>query len=186
MKNHKWTEEDREVVRRDYQHTMASAGEIATRLGVTFSAVRGQIASMGIAKRSDHQHWTPKEKERLRELIGEYCVRRIARILHRSINSVVVMAKRLGCSRRARDGWFTKMEVCEILGMGHRWVQRRIDSGALKATYHHESRPSQQGSVSWHIEEKDLKEFIRKYPQELNGRNIDLVMIVDILVGLLV
>jgi len=106
-------------------------------------------------------------------------------MMHRSINSVVVMSKRLGCSRRVRDGWFTKREVCEILGVDHKWVQRRIDSGVIKATYHFpDRRPAKIGYSCWHIEENDLRQFIRKYPQELTSRNVDLIMIVDILAGL--
>ncbi len=188
-KKHTWTEEEREIVRRDYSYTGESCREIAKHLSktgdiVTPLGVRGQVSAMGIAKRSDYaRSWTPKEDERLIELMGTFCPRRVARIMHRSINSVVVRSKRLGCSRRVRNGWYCKREVCEIFGMGHKWVQRRIDSGVLKATYHYEHRPSQLGGSSWHIEEKDLRDFIRRYPQELNGRNVDLIAIVDIIAG---
>jgi hypothetical protein len=117
-------------------------------------------------------------------LMHQYCPRRVARIMHRSINSVVVMSKRLNIRRRYRTGWFTKNEVCEILGHDHRWVQRRIDSGALVATYHHEARPQKNGMRSWHISEQDLTQFIRKYPEELVGCNMDIMMIVELLAGI--
>jgi len=32
-----------------------------------------------------------------------------------------------------------------------------------------------------HIEEKALRDFLRRYPEELNARNVDLIMVVDIL-----
>ena len=153
-------------------------------MGVSEYAVAGQISNMGIARRDDHRPWTPEEKERLAELIHQYCPRRIVKLMHRSLNSVVVMSKRLHASRRIRDGWFTKREVCEILGHDHKWVQRRIDSGALKATYHYECRPQQRGMSAWHIEEKDLVAFIRRYPEELNGCNIDIIMLVELLAGI--
>jgi len=181
--NHKWTDEEREIIRSDYKHTHKSRQELASRLGVTQYAVAGQIAYMGVARRDDRHLWTPEEKERLADLLQRYCPRRVARLMHRSINSVVVMSKRLGVSRRIRNGWFTKAEVCKILGMDHKWVQRRIDSGALVASYHYEHRPTQKGGSAWHIEEKTIRDFLRRYPEELNARNVDMIMVVDILAG---
>jgi len=187
---HNWTDEEREIVRRDYSHTRASAIHLAVKIShlsgarVTEFAVKGQISKMGIAKRSDRHPWSQREKDKLARLMPRYSPLRIARKMHRSVNSVVVMSKRLGISRRHRDGWFTKREVCEILGMDHKWVQRRIDSGAIKATPHYETIPQQLGGSAWHIEEKDLRDFIRRYPEELTARNVDLIMIVDMLAGI--
>ena len=50
------------------------------------------------------------------------------------MNAVVVQAKRLNASRGNRTGWYTMGEVCEILGMDHNWVRRRIENGSLQAT----------------------------------------------------
>lgn len=183
-KNHIWTESEKDTIRSDYKHTRESVIELADRLGVTENAVKGQIAIMGIAKSDDRRPWSPEEKERLAKLMHQYCPRRVARMMHRSINSVVVMSKRLNISRHYRTGWFTKREVCEILGHDHRWVQRRIDSGALKATYHYERRPEKTGMSAWHIAEADLEMFIRKYPEELVGCNLDIMMIVELLAGI--
>ena len=182
--NHRWTEEERDIVRREYRQTKRSRWELAVKLGVTEYAVAGQIASMGLAKRTDRRPWTPAEDEQLRELIPRKSVRQIAKILQRSVNAVTVRAKRLQASLRVRDGWYTQREVCEILGVDHRWVQRRIESRRLKATWHHGHRPPRDCGGYWHIEVKDLKRFIRRYSHELNGRNVDLIQVVDILAGL--
>ena len=184
MSNHKWTDDERDIIRRDYTHTYRSAQELADRLGVTEFAMRGQIASMGIAKSNDRHPWSPEEKDKLATLIPQCGIQKIAKKMHRSINSVVVMATRIGASRRCRDGWFTKKEVCEILGHDHKWVQARIDSGALKAESHYGDRPTKLGLSAWHIREHDLVRFIRKYPQELVGCNIDIIMIVELLAGI--
>jgi hypothetical protein len=181
--NHKWTDEERTIIRRSYRHTHASAQNIAKMLGVTEFAIIGQVTRMGIAKRDDRRPWTNDEKEKLAELISRYCPQVVAQKMHRSINSVVVMSKRLNISRRHREGWFTKKEVMEILGVDHKWVQRRIDSGALRASWHYGIRPGQLGGSAWHIAEEDLKDFIRRYPEELNGHNCDMMMIVEILAG---
>jgi len=183
-RHHKWTDEEKDIVRRDYKGTHASVREIARRLGVTEHQVRAEAYRMGLATRTDRRPWDPRQDERLRKLIPRYSANYIANIMHRSVNSVVVRSKRLGIHRRNHDGWFTKAEVCEILGMDHHWVQRRIDSGALKATYHNGRRPSREGMAMWHIEERDLRAFIRHFPQDLSGRNVDLIAIVEILAGI--
>lgn len=182
---HCWTDEERDIIRRDYRQTHASRNEIARRLGVTENAVTGQIAKMGIAKRSDRHPWTPEEDEKLADFIHRYCPSTVAHKMGRGINSVVVRSKRLGHHRRVRDGWFIKLEVCEILGKDHKWLQKRIDSGQLKATWHTEVKPQQKGGACWHIDEGDLIAFIRRYPQDLTGRNVDLITIVDLLAGII-
>ena len=188
-KNHKWTDEERAIIRRDYKHTRKSRRQIADYLTqltndrITECGVAGQIAIMGIAKSTDRHPWSPEEEEKLRELMPTFNPRVVARKMHRSINSVVVKSKRLSVSRRSRNGWFTKKEIMEILGHDHKWVQRRIDSGALEATYHYDHRPTQKGGSAWHITEKALENFIKTYPEELVGCNIDIITIVDILSG---
>jgi len=187
--NHKWTDEERAIIRRDYKHTTESCQRIADYLSrhtgerITENAVKGQVQVMGIAKSDDRHPWSPEEDARLRELIPSLCPRAVALKMHRSRNSVVVRSKRLNISRRCRNGWFTKREVMAILGHDHKWVQRRIDSRALPATYHYGTRPSQLGGTAWHITEKDLKNFIKTYPEELVGCNIDIIMVVDIIAG---
>ena len=180
---HKWTDEERDIVRRDYDGTNVSARNIASRLGVTLCAVKGQVQSMGIA-RDKSRRWTPDDEERLAELITQYTPRTIAHRLHRSINSVVVKSKRLGCSRRAKDGWFTKKDVCELLGVDHKWLQRCIDSGKLKAEWNNpERKPCQKGMAYWRIKQLDLIKFIKRNAGDFQSRNVDLVMIVWLLSG---
>ena len=40
---HRWTEEEKEIARRDYRGTNESAREIALRLGLSFHSVKGQL-----------------------------------------------------------------------------------------------------------------------------------------------
>lgn len=179
---HKWIEEERDIVRRDYSGTNVSAREIASRIGVTFCAVKGQIQKMGIAQQKSSP-WTPEELEKLSELIHKYSVPTIAKKLNRSTNAVKIKATRLKLGLRTRDGWYTKKEVCEILGVDHKWVQSRIDSGVLRASYHNGRKPQKKGMAYWHIEEADLREYIINYNGELLGRNVDLQQIVWIIQG---
>ena len=184
--HHKWTEEDRDIVRREYTGTHRSRHQIAVRIGVTDCAVTGQITKMGLAKITDRRPWTREEEQRLTELIGRERLPKIAKIMKRTINAVAVRAKKIHAMRRDRNGWYTKKEVCEILGMEHKWVQKRIDNGSLRATRNNEEQEHRQNSgACWRIDQRDLKEFIRRHPQELNGRNVNLCQVVEILAGLL-
>ena len=61
--NHRWTQEEREVVRREYRQTHKSRRELAAKLGVTEYAVAGQVSRMGLGKRTDRRPWTPEEDE---------------------------------------------------------------------------------------------------------------------------
>ena len=177
---HKWTEEEKEIVRRDYRGNRESCEHIAGRIGVTTQAVKSQVQLLGLAQ-VRHCRWTEKEDEQLRELAEELPPQKIARRMKRSKNAVVLRMKRLRISQRDHSGWYTKREVTEIFGVDHKWVQVRIDNGSLEASYHHGHRPQQNGSCCWHICEKAVRDFLVNHAWELNGRNVDLLSIVDIL-----
>jgi len=183
-KTRAWNDEEKDYVRVHYKGTHASRDEIARALGRTPYGVAGMIMKLGVAKKTGRLNWRPGEFDLLRELVSKYPLREVARRMHRSQFSVRVKATRLGLSLRSREGWFTKREVCEILGVDHKRVQSYIDSGALPATYHTGNKPSQGGNASWHIAAGALSLFIRRFCSEFNGRNVDLVQIVDLLVGL--
>jgi len=182
--NHRWTDEERLLVKRDYRGGRASAQALADRLGVSFYAVKAQIQMMGISFQDRH-YWTEEQDGQLEEYMTRHCPGKVAKLMHRSINSVVLRAKRLGISRRDRDGWYTKLDVCELLGVDHKWLQLRIDCGALKAKPHNPERPPKKdGGSFWEIKEEDLIDYIRTYPQELMGRNVDIIGLVDLLCSL--
>lgn len=181
--NHRWTEEEKAIIRRDYSQAHESRADLARRLGVSEYAVQGQLAYMGLAKRTDRRPWSYEEDERLRDLVTRHRPAAVAQQMGRSINSVVVRAKRLGCSRRARDGWFTKGELQSLFGVDHKWVQRRIDDGRLEGEAHN-VMPQQDGGGYWRISERSVVRYVRAYPEELTSRNVDFITIVALLAGI--
>lgn len=174
---HTWTEDEKDIVRRDYRGTNKCAALIATKIGVTPCAVKGQVQKLGLAM-DKSPRWTQQELDRLKKLAQKYSVETISRRLHRSRNAVAVKIKRLKISRRVRDDWYTKKEVAEICGVDHKKVQTWIDSHVLKASYHNGHRPSKYGMAMWHIEYADLRRFLIKYSDELLGRNTDIQQII--------
>jgi len=96
---HKWTDEERSLVRRDYNGTNASARIIASKLSVSVYGVKGQVQRLGLAI-NKKKTWSPREKEKLVEWFPCYSPSTIARRLKRSVNSVVVKSKKMGLHRK--------------------------------------------------------------------------------------
>ena len=178
-KNHQWTEAEQDLVRLHYDGTRDSINKLKNLIGCTIYGVKGQVAFLGLAH-SKQPEWTKKELHYLETHYQKQSVRVMAHALKRSMNAVKVKATRLHYSLRAKDGWFSKMEVCEMLGLDHHQVQRWIDSGDLKASFHTGRRPSQKGMSMWHIDAEDLKVLIINHCRELQGRNVDIFCILDL------
>ena len=185
---HKWTDDERDIVHREYDGTNQKSQQIAGKLSsivgdkITLCAVKGQASMMGIMQ-DKSPDWTEREVETLAEMITVYSPMYVAKKLHRSVNAVVVKSKRLGLSRRARDGWFTKREVCEIMGVDHKKIQTYIDREDLKASYHTGAKPKKNGGACWHIKQADFIKFIKSNCGDFQGRNVDLTMIIWLLSG---
>ncbi len=185
---HRYSDEEIDIIRRDYRHSKESLRELAQRLGTTPASINGKVRLLGLSKRTDYRRrkWTEEEEKKLVKLLERHAPSSVPKFMGRSINSVVVKSKRLGVRRRNRNDWYVMREVCEILGVDHHWLRRRVDSGAIVATWHYDKEPGQRkGSLSWHFTQHAVCEFIRRYPEELNGRNVDMIQVVEILVGVL-
>jgi hypothetical protein len=189
---HYWTEEERAIIRRDYKGTNRSAAEIASRISlltgdtITKCAVKGQTVRLGISFKPQSKLWSPEENERLGKLITIYPISIIAKMMKRSEDAVRVRATRLHYSARVRDGWFTKSEVSEILGVDHKKVQSWVETGKLIADRRIKRGTRSKSGSLWHIFATDLSDFIKAHALELTGRNVDLFIIVELLKGGLV
>ena len=182
---HVWTQQECDLLRLYYRGTTESRRYLAGVLKMSDSAVAGKISRMGLCKRSDRTKWSAEDDEQLKTLLPKYTVSRISKIMHRSVNAVYIRAKRLKISCRDRDDWYTLQEAAEILGMDRRWVRKRVEIGVLKASTHYEHPRSDGYTSAYRIRRGELKNFIRRYPHELNAVNIDVIAVVDLLSGLL-
>lgn len=181
---HHWTEDEDVILRRDYRHSVASLRDLGVHFGVSENAIRQRLNRMGILRQG--VKWSDKDIQYLTENYAKLSPRVIAKRLHKSVNTVVAKAHRLHITNRARDGWFTKNEIAEIFGVDQGWINRRINGRGLRLDiepYDPERMPSKGSYASWRISERALREFIRRYPEELTGLNVDFVMLVDILAG---
>ncbi len=180
---HPWTALDVEILRRE--RVPGKNNEwLAGRLGRSVSSVKSKAGWLGLTKTSGFKHWTAQENERLVELVGRISPKKVAKRMGRSVTAVRSRAGRMGLSWRNRNDWYTEFEVSEILGFGPHWVGKRIHEGTLKASFEHDREPGKSSPYPWRIERDDLRAFLRRYPHELIGRNLDIVQIVEILAGL--
>ena len=184
IRKHTWTVEDEAYLRREYDCDGQSADRIASHIGVTANAVRTRAKKLGIARR--HYFYTDEELDYIRENYNRMTTAKIARKLGRGVSSIRQMAYNMQIQKRDRDGWFTKQEVGEILGVDNSWIDRRIKGGCEleMKRFNSEDAPRHVGYNPWYITEKALRKFIRTYTNELIGRKIDVVMVVDILAGI--
>jgi hypothetical protein len=179
-KNHHWTEDEEGLVRMFYDSSRKNTEMIAGLTGATIYGVKGKAAFLGLMHEKPPV-WTERELKYLRNFCHEKSIRMMSRELHRTPNAVKIKCVRLHLHTRLRDGWYDKMDVCEMLGVDHHKVQAWIDRGDLKARWHDpELKPNAKGMAMWHIEAADLKAFIICHCQELQGRNIDLFSILDL------
>jgi len=182
---HYWSSGEDMILRQNYKHTMESLRQLADKLGVTEDSCRQRLTRLGILRQA--VRWSESELRILENNYDKKSNKVLAKMLHKSQNSIVAKANRLRMKKRNRDGWFTKTEVANILGVDMGWITRRMKNGQCKlemTPFDNERVPSKGHYDSWRISEKALRDFIRTYPEELTGCNVDFVMLVDILAGI--
>lgn len=179
--HHKYTEKDDEIIRIYYDHTHKSMEIIAGILNLSYYSIKGRVDRLGLLP--SRKLWSKDDDEGLIVLAEQYAVSTIAKMINRSQSSIMHRLHILRVSTKNRYGWYTQNDLLKCLGVYSPTVQGWINKGKLKASYHTDVKPSKQSGAMWHIDEKDLIAFMRKYPQELIGRKIDMIWLVDLLVG---
>ena len=142
--------------------------------------IKRQAARLGLTKHMDRRPWTKTELEVLENLVGRVSSATIAKRLHRPESSVVNKLKRLGTSRRVRDGYtMRELEMC--LGEDHHKIARWIENGWLQDRLQGTRRHNGNGNDIHRIREKDILNFIRNHPQEINLGKVDQTWFLDLL-----
>ena len=182
-KVHTWTNDEKGIIRETFDQSYSSVCRLAQRFGVTPNALSELISRMGL-RVVRRRRWSPREEKRLEELLANHSVDEVVKITKRSYTAVLVKAKKLHLAKNNREGWYTEEDVAQIFGMSGKTVTNRIEKGLLTAMPHDSSRPPRKGkSAPWHISKESLIGYIRKYPEDLQGRNVDMICLVDVLAG---
>jgi hypothetical protein len=141
--------------------------------------IKRQAARLGLTMQMDRRPWTAAEMGRLEKLVGRVTTATIAKRLHRPESSVVNKLKRMGTSRRVRDGYtMRELELC--LGEDHHKIVGWIKNGWLRDRLQGTRRQGGNGNDIHRIHEKDIVTFITNHPQEINLGKVDQTWFLDL------
>ena len=129
--------------------------------------------------RMDRKTWTRREMDILEKLVGRVSSATIAKRLHRPESSIVNKLKRMGTSRRVRDGYtMRELELC--LGEDHHKIATWIKNGWLQDRLQGTRRHNGNGEDIHRIQEDDIVDFIRNHPQEISLGKVDQIWFLDL------
>lgn len=141
--------------------------------------IKRQAARLGLTMKMDRRPWTQAELNLVEHLVGRVSAATIAKRLHRPESSVVNKLKRLGTSRRVRDG-YTMRDLEQCLGEDHHKISVWIANGWLRDRLQGTQRDGGNGKDIHRIREKDVLHFIKNHPQEINLGKVDQVWFLDL------
>ncbi len=141
--------------------------------------IKRQAARLGLTLHMDRTPWTAREMNLLEKLVGHISSATIAKRLHRPESSVVNKLKRIGNSRRVRNGYTMRdLELC--FGEDHHKITQWIKNGWLQDRLQGTRRHDGNGNDIHRIREKDILTFIRNHPQEINLGKVDQMWFLDL------
>jgi hypothetical protein len=141
--------------------------------------IKRQATRLGLTMKMDRQPWTPADLKVLEKLVGRVSSATIAKRLHRPESSVVNKLKRLGNSRRVREG-YTMRDLEQCLGEDHHKISVWIANGWLRDRLQGTRRHDGNGRDIHRIREKDILRFLKNHPQEINLGKVDQVWFLDL------
>jgi len=141
--------------------------------------IKKRAARLGLTMHQDRRPWTAAEVEIIERLVGKVSAGTIAKRLKRTEASVVLKIKRLGLSRRVRDG-YTMRDLEECLGEDHHKIQRWIENGWLRDHRQGTRRHDGNGRDIHRFREKEILEFLRRHPEEINLGKVAAIWFLDL------
>jgi len=183
-----WTPQEIEVLTQYFSSQRGTMSKLVLLLPRRSpQAIRNKANKMGLSTRPQpRKPWMKNEDEWLMENVERLSFRELCAHLHRGENSIKNRMRELRLTKSYRDGWFTMHDVAEVLGSSRKRVLKLIEDGKLKARRRATGADYQIDSetrCAVEITTRDLRDFIKAYPGELQGRPVDMVSVVQVLVG---
>ena len=173
------------VYRRDTGNGQVAA--LALRLGYPrWKITRYAIHAGLIAKQKKEPNWSEREIHIL-ELNAHRCPEIIQRKLKvagfiRSVTGIVLKRKRERFLANL-DG-MTSRQVALGMGVDEHFVTRAIHAGRLKAKRRGTLRTEKQGGDIWYIKEKDIRDYILNWLNEIDIRKVNKYWFCDLLANI--
>ncbi len=141
--------------------------------------IKRQAARLGLTMHMDRTPWTDAETDLLERLVGRLSTATIAKRLHRPESSVVNKLKRMGTSRRVREGYTMRdLEMC--FGEDHHKIAGWTKNGWLRDRLQGTRRHDGNGNDIHRIREKDVLAFLKAHPEEINLGKVDQTWFLDL------
>ena len=141
--------------------------------------IKKRAARLGLTMQQDKRLWTAAEEEIIERLVGKVSALTIAKKLKRTEASVVLKIKRMGLSRRVRNG-YTMRDIEECFGEDHHKIEKWIVNGWLRDYLQGTRRHGGNGHDIHRLREKDILDFIRRHPEEINLGKVDPIWFLDL------
>lgn len=179
---HNYTHEQLEYFKLNYGRT-TTCNEFAQLFGVSVQTIYRLARKLGVSKER-FKTWTKKEDDDIVVMRETMTFEQIAAKTKRTPTAIEWRLWYLGYGKHNRD-WFTLADIKSSLGHSGEYFRNQIKYGNLKATLMRQknNKIDKPGSW-WRIERCDLEDWVRRFPVELNGYNVDMVFLVDLLGGI--
>jgi len=178
-----WRPEFDDILRAQYYGGLNRRFQVLNRMirmtGLPRWYIKRQAARLGLTMKMDRKPWTSADLNLLEKLVGRVSSATIAKRLNRPESSVVNKLKRLGNSRRVREG-YTMRDLEQCLGEDHHKISAWIANGWLCDRLQGRGRHDGNGRDIHRIREKDILRFLKNHPQEINLGKVDQVWFLDL------
>lgn len=181
-KKYVWTDErDRQVRERYDSRVRNRAAAIASSLGCPTWVIkkRAQVLGLSTPWPADRRDWTPDEERVLEDHAGRRHVNWLSKKLKRSLSSVVLKLKRIGLSRRVRDG-YTLRDLEECFGCDHHVIERWVREGKLQVK---RRNPEAESRSPWFVSDRAVLAFVRQHPLDFRLDKVDQHWFLDLVLG---
>jgi len=168
-----WTEAEIEYLKASWGKQTLT--EIAKYLGRSAASAKNKAVLLGLTRKKPPR-WTEEETVFLRNNWGKLSLRQLAKRLNRTEHGILVRAKRLKLGPLQDKSKFCKREVCELLGVDHRKVERWIEAGLLKASIAKTKRTGVKCLKITEIAPSELERFLKENPDLWDSRKAGDIM----------
>lgn len=178
-----WRPEDDAYLKAHYFGGLNRRFQVLNRMirltGLPRWYIKRQAAGLGLTMHMDRKPWTRAELDVLEDLVGRVSAATIAKRLQRPMTSIVNKLKRMQISRRVRNGYTMRdLEMC--LGEDHHKIGGWIKNGWLQDRVQGTRRHDGNANDIHRIREKDILDFLRNHPQEINLGKVDQTWFLDL------
>lgn len=160
--------------------------DLAKRLGLPrwkVSKFASQEGLVGVQRKEPP--WSERELHILEQgahLCAAVLKRRLLAAGYRRTEvGIVLKRKRMRFLGNLKGQSATSLALC--FGVDAKTIIRYMERGYLQAEKRGTARTPQQGGDEWFIKNRQIKDFIRSYPEFVDFRKVDKVWIIDLLAG---